>query len=231
MGARAISYVRVSGNGQVRGDGFPRQRKAIADYARRYRVEVIEEFRDVHTGAKEMEGREGLAALLDRLESNGVDLVLVENASRLARSLMISEVILGQLRDRGVRVVAADSGTDLLDDDDDPTRTLIRQVLGAVAQFEKSVLVSKLRAARDRKRRRGERVEGRKPFGFHAAEQRTLERIRTLYRKRRNRPRRSFGEIASALNVGGLATRSGRPWTRQTVREIVRRQPWGSARA
>ena len=33
MSTRAISYIRVSGKDQVRRDGFPRQRKAIADYA------------------------------------------------------------------------------------------------------------------------------------------------------------------------------------------------------
>ena len=57
-------------------------------------------------------------------------------------------MILGQFRDLGVRVVAADSGTDLTAADEDPTRVLIRQVLGAVSQFEKSVIVAKLRAAR-----------------------------------------------------------------------------------
>jgi len=43
--------------------------------------------------------------------------------------------------------------------DDDPTRTLIRQVLGAVAQFEKSVIVPKLRTARVRTRRETGRCE------------------------------------------------------------------------
>jgi DNA invertase Pin-like site-specific DNA recombinase len=42
---------------------------------------------------------------------------------------------------------------------------LIRQVLGAVAQFEKAVIVSKLKAARMRKKRAEGRCEGRKPFG------------------------------------------------------------------
>jgi hypothetical protein len=40
-------------------------------------------------------------------------------------------------------------------------------VLGAVSQFEKSVIVAKLRAARTRQRRVTGRCEGRKPFGEH----------------------------------------------------------------
>jgi hypothetical protein len=40
-----------------------------------------------------------------------------------------------QERELGVKVIAADSGTELTAGDDDPTRTLIRRVLGTVAQF------------------------------------------------------------------------------------------------
>ena len=38
--------------------------------------------------------------------------------------------------------------------EDTPTAVLVRQVLGAIAQFEKASLVAKLKAARDRKRAR-----------------------------------------------------------------------------
>jgi len=48
---------------------------------------------------------------------------------------MVSEVIVDQLAQLGARVITAD-GADLTNADGDPTRTLIRQVLGAVAQFE-----------------------------------------------------------------------------------------------
>jgi len=110
-----------------------------------------------------------LAALLDRLESNGVRTVIVERADRLARDLMVQEVIVGQFSKIGARILTAD-GVDLTSNDD-PTRSLIRQVLGAVAEFEKNVIVLKLRAARERKRARGERVEGVKPYGHFPAEQ------------------------------------------------------------
>jgi DNA invertase Pin-like site-specific DNA recombinase len=83
----------------------------------------------------------------------------------LAHDLIVGELILNQFRELGVRVIAADGGTELTVGDDDPTRTLIRQVLGAVAQFEKAVIVSKLKAARVRQRRATGRCEGRKPYG------------------------------------------------------------------
>ena len=128
--------------------------------------EVIEEYRDEGvSGTRELGDRPRLAALLDRLESNGVRTVLVERADRLARDLMVQEVIVGQFSKIGTRILTAD-GVDLTNDGDDPTRRLIRQVLGAVSEFEKRVVVLKLRAARERKRARGERVEGVKPMDF-----------------------------------------------------------------
>lgn len=226
--ANAVSYLRVSGKGQVEGDGFERQRAAITKYAKANGLVVADEYRDEGvSGAKELVDRDGLAALLDRVESNGIKTVLVERSDRLARDLMVGEVILGQFRKAGVRVIAADSGTDLTaGDSDDPTAKLIRQVLGAVAEFEKDVIVLKLRAARDRMRRSGKRCEGRKPFGTRPGEATTLALIRKLRRKPRGGDRRSYATIAGLLNEGERATRSGRAWNRGSVYAICKREGW-----
>jgi DNA invertase Pin-like site-specific DNA recombinase len=220
----AVSYLRCSGLGQADGDTWDRQTAAISKYAKTNGMIVVDEFRDAGvSGAKDLDSRPGLAALLDRIESNGVRVVLVENATRLARDLMVSEVILQQLTAVGCTVIAADSGTDLTADTDDPTRRLIRQVLGAVAEFDRRVTVLKLRAARERIRGRGKRCEGRKPFGSRPGEQQAIDRIRELYRKPHGHRRRSLQAICEILNAEGVATRSGKPWHPQVLNRIVRR--------
>jgi DNA invertase Pin-like site-specific DNA recombinase len=222
--AKAVSYLRVSGKGQIDGDGFPRQREAIARYAKAAGFELVDEYRDEGvSGTKELDDREGLSDLFARIRSNGVRVVLVERADRLARDLIVGELILNQFRDLGVKVTAADSGTELTAGDEDPTRTLIRQVLGAVAQFEKAVIVSKLKAARVRKRRAEGRCEGRKPFGTRPGEADAVERILKLRRKPRGGERLSFAAIAERLNAEGVPTRTGKPWAAETVRGIVGR--------
>ena len=55
---------------------------------------------------------------------------------------------------------------------DDPARVLMRQMVGALAQYEKATIVMKLRGARERKRAKTGRCEGRKPFGKTQAERR-----------------------------------------------------------
>jgi DNA invertase Pin-like site-specific DNA recombinase len=223
--AKAVSYLRVSGKGQVDGDGFPRQRDVIARYAKAAGFELVDEFRDEGvSGTKDLDAREGLSDLFARIRANGVRLVLVERADRLARDLVVSELILNQFRALGAKVIAADSGTDLTVGDDDPTRVLIRQVLGAVAQFERSVIVSKLKAARMRMRRETGRCEGRKPFGARPGEAETVQLIHRLRRKPRGSERLSFAAIANRLNAEGHPTRTGKPWAPETVRQIVMRR-------
>src|SRR5688500_16700698 len=110
---QAVSYVRVSGKGQVEGDGPERQRQAVTRYAKTVGLTLLEEFSDLGvSGTTELADRPGLAALLDRLESNGVRTVIVERADRLARDLMVQEVIVGQFAKIGARLLTAD-GVDL----------------------------------------------------------------------------------------------------------------------
>jgi DNA invertase Pin-like site-specific DNA recombinase len=223
MKIKAVSYLRVSGKGQIDGDGFERQRTAIARFCKAAKYDLVEQFKDEGvSGTKELDARPGLAALLDRIESNGVKVVIVERADRLARDLMVSEVILDQLTKAGAKVLTAD-GADLSSAADDPTRTLIRQVLSAVAQFDKSVTVLKLRAARERLRRKGQRVEGRKPYGFRPDEGKILDHMREL-RTRPRGERLSYEAIASQLNAEGHTTRYGKPWTRAGVFQVLARE-------
>jgi DNA invertase Pin-like site-specific DNA recombinase len=218
---KAVSYLRVSGKGQVEGDGFDRQRDAVTRYSKSACFEVIEEYRDEGvSGTRELADRPGLAALLDRLESNGVRTVIVERADRLARDLMVQEVIVGQFSKIGARILTAD-GVDLTNDGDDPTRRLIRQVLGAVSEFEKRVIVLKLRAARERKRARGERVEGVKPYGHFPAEQSLVEHMQQLRRKPRKGKRLSIAAVAAKLNAEGHRNRAGREWSPQMVHHVL----------
>jgi DNA invertase Pin-like site-specific DNA recombinase len=48
--------------------------------------------------------------------------------------------------------------------EDTPTAVLVRQVLGAIGQFEKTSLVAKLKAARDRKKAATGKCGGRKSY-------------------------------------------------------------------
>ncbi len=221
MRTPAFSYLRVSGKGQIDGDGFPRQQETITRYAKANRFEVVQEFRDKGvTGTKEALDRPGLTDLFVALKANGVRVVLVENATRVARDLMVSEIILSEFRKLGVKVISADGGVDLTLGNDDPTGKLVRQILAAVSEWEKCLIVQKLRASRLRMRRSGQRCEGRKPYGETPDERQIVERMKAWRTERK-----SFKEIAEALNADGVPPRSGveSKWHPTQVQRVLKR--------
>jgi DNA invertase Pin-like site-specific DNA recombinase len=228
--SKAFSYLRVSGQSQLEGDGFPRQRETIARYAASHRIEVVDEFSEDITGKTELvEERPALQALVERIMANGVRTILVERSDRWARDLIAGELLLRQMRKLGVRVICCDAGIDLTaDDTDDPSRKLIRQVLGAVAEFQKSELVLKLKVARARKRKawkegKGPQCDGRKPYGFHADEAKVVDRMKDLARKPRGGARLPLQSVADQLNDEGFRNRSGGEWTKAMVHKILSR--------
>jgi len=219
---KAFGYLRVSGKGQIEGDGFERQKDTIARYAKANQIQVVQEFRDEGiSGSKDALDRPGLTDLFVALKANGVRLVIVENATRVARDLMVSEIILAEFRNLGVKVVSADGGVDLTLGNDDPTGKLVRQILSAVSEWEKCLIVQKLRASRLRIRRSGQRCEGRKAYGVTPEEQKVIEKI-VVWRKER----KSYAEIASGLNAEGIPTRMGSEtnWHPTQVQRIISRQ-------
>ena len=162
----AIAYLRTSSATNVGADkdSDKRQRQAIDAFAKHAGYELVAEFYDkAVSGADPIETRPGFAAMLERIESNGVRTIIVETANRFARDLMVQEVGYARLRERGINLIAADNPDAFKDDT--PTAKLVRQVLGAIAEFDKAMTVAKLRGARERKREdrqvRGAQVPGR----------------------------------------------------------------------
>ena len=211
---KAHAYLRVSGKGQVEGDGFTRQLKAIREYAASHDIKIVNVYQEEGvSGPMESANRPAWSELMTALHSNGVRVVLIEKLDRLARDLMVQETIIGDLRKHGFELVSV-AEPDLMAND--PTRILVRQMMGAVAQYEKSQIVLKLRGARLRKRAKEGRCEGRKPYGFYAGEDTIFERLKAL-----RATGIGFDRIAAQLNAEGLPTRTGKPWHGVVINRIL----------
>jgi DNA invertase Pin-like site-specific DNA recombinase len=219
MSTKAVAYLRVSGKGQLDGDGYDRQREAIAKYAEANDIELIAEFEDGGiSGKTELEDRAGLAACLERIENNGVKLVLVESADRLARDAMVSELIVRQFQKVGGVIITA-SGVNLTEgDDSNPTSALIRGVLALIAEFDRRVVVLKLRAARQRLKHKNGKCEGAKAYGHNDQENHALRCMRAL-----RLAGQTYQQIAIQLNSQQIPTRFGGKWGAATVAKILTR--------
>jgi DNA invertase Pin-like site-specific DNA recombinase len=217
---KAFGYLRVSGKAQIEGDGFARQRDAIANWAAANGVEIVRWFEEKGVSGT-IEDRPALGDMMIALGKD-VHTVMIEKLDRLGRDIMIQESIVRNIQRRGFTLVSA-LEPDLCSED--PYRTAMRQMLGVFAQLDRQTIVLRLRAARKRKRLQTGRCEGRKPFGsaknaeVRAGEQIVLDRIATL-----RESGMGFDRLAQMLNAEGLKTRTGSPWHTTTVRRIALRE-------
>lgn len=213
---KAFGYLRVSGRGQVDGDGFPRQEAALRSYAKAHDIKLVRLFQEKGvSGTKELADRPAFVAMMEALHGNGVRLVLVESLGRLARDLMVQESILHDMKRHGFEIVSV-AEPDLCSDD--PSRKLMRQIFGAFSEYEKQMIVVKLRGARQRAKVKRGSCEGRKPYGAYPGESETLRRIQELRASGMN-----GSDIAKTLNAEGRRTRNDGVWLQPTVSKILNR--------
>jgi DNA invertase Pin-like site-specific DNA recombinase len=215
---RAFGYVRVSSAGQSAEDrdGIPRQKAAIRAYAGANGIRIVQWFADSVSGKKDLDNRPALQDLMAALHGDGVKLVLVEKLDRLARDLMIQESIVADLQRNQFEIVSVVE-PDLCSND--PTRKLMRQILGAFSEYEATMIALKLRGARIRaKAKDPDYKEGRKPFGFRVGEQETIARVLEL-----RDAGHSLAATAKILTEEGRRPRKGDRWHEKQIARIVAR--------
>ena len=213
---KAVAYLRTSSAANVGTDkdSEKRQRVAIAVFAKRARYEIADEdwfYDPAVSGADPIETRPGFNRLLDRIEGNGVRVVIIEDASRFARDLMAQELGILSLIKLGVRVVT--STGDELTSTDDPMKKAMRQIAGAFAELEKARLVAKLRGARERKRAVQGKCEGRKSLAERSPELAAAARVLN--------DGRSLRKIADALAEQGFVTPSGKVYAPSAIKGML----------
>ena len=220
MSKTAVAYFRTSSAANVGEDkdSLRRQREAVTAYARRHRLNIVGEFYDAAvSGGDPIDQRPGFSDMLAYLHSDGARIILVENASRFARDLAVQLTGHELLRRKGIDLIPVDAPDHFTDET--PTAIMVRQILGAVAQFEKASLVEKLRKARERKRAEHGRCEGRP-----AVPDAVVREARRLARKSpKSGKARSLRAIAAALAELGHVAPSGNPYGPQSVKGMLTR--------
>jgi DNA invertase Pin-like site-specific DNA recombinase len=196
---RVAAYFRTSSTANKDGDSLPRQRDAVQEYAARNQMTIEVTRHDVKTGNSAIEERVGFADLIAECQERGLGIILVENASRFSRDLVHQEMGVEQLQKLGLHLIPVDAPEYFTEDT--PSRVLIRQVLGAVSQFEKGNVVAKLKRGRNKKREEtGKKVGGRQSFAEIDSELViNAKRISRQVSKTRSGKTKSLREIAQTL--------------------------------
>src|ERR1017187_247480 len=215
----AYGYIRVSGKSQINGDGPERQDTAIKAYAKSHDIRLLHVyFEQGVCGDIETMGR---PAFIELMTAIGPDCrtVIVERLDRLSRQLITQETCIQDFSRQGITLLSTEPAEyDLMASD--PGRVLVRQVFGAIAQYDKAMLVVKLRVARARMKASTGRCEGQKPYTDTPEGRKAFGRATEL-----RGLGLGFDKIASHLNAEGVPTkRTGTAWHGSTVNKMMTAQ-------
>jgi DNA invertase Pin-like site-specific DNA recombinase len=218
----AVAYMRTSSAANVGDDrdSERRQRAAIESFARAAGYVITDWFYDAAVkGSDPVTARPGFSAMLDRIAGNGVRTIIVESPDRFARDLAVQLAGHDYLRKLGVTLIPASAPDHFLEDT--PTAVLVRQVLGAIAQFEKAATVAKLKAARERSRAEWGKCEGRKSYAErNPALVMAAKKLRAQREPGSVRPP-SLRWIAAQLADRGYVTPSGKHYSASAVQSML----------
>ncbi len=231
---KCVAYFRTSSLANVGSekDSLKRQKKACVDYALQNNLEVIKEFYDAGVKGKDLlQDRPGFSELLDFCEIRDIKTIVFETASRFSRDVVVQELGWRELTQQGYELVSVDVPGYFSASEVDPSRKLIRQILGVVSEFQKDELVSKLIQARKRK----EKVNKEKGYltlsgqgkcsGRKSWKELNRDVVKLAKRLARKNPktgqRRSRMEIARILFNQGYGTENGTPFGHEQIKRFL----------
>ena len=189
------------------------QEKACRSWAKANGHKIVATFTDAGiSGSKDISDRPGLSAAIDTLRppprATGL---IVAKLDRLARALHVQESVLQVVWRAGGSVFTADTGEVLQDDPDDPMRTFVCQVVGGVAQLERSLIAERMRDGRNAKRETRENTQSEATPTASKAQARA-----GIVTPQRTQPSRSqFPALLSYAKQVTVTERSPENWTQR----------------
>jgi site-specific DNA recombinase len=223
---RAVVYCRVSTAGQEDNSSLETQEQRCRAHATERGWEVINHFREVHTGSELFE-RPQLSRLRETLRANEADIVLAYALDRVSRNQAHLGFLLSEWDHLGVRLELVTEAFD-----ETPEGRLLQSVRGFVAEMER--LKIRERAQRGVRARvdSGKPIPGRKaPFGYHwrDAEKTAFDLDATaapIVRRIFNGilQGQTLRSLAITLTTEGVPTPTGRGrrWEVTTIHQIVK---------
>jgi DNA invertase Pin-like site-specific DNA recombinase len=232
---KLVAYLRVSTDRQAEeGLGLDVQDDAIRTWAKREGHRIALWARDEGvSGSNGVETRVGLVDALGAIQSGIGRGLVVYRLDRLARDLVLQEQLLAEVWRMEGRVFSTSASEDAYLDPDgaesDPSRALIRQILGAVAQYERAMIRLRMQSGKARKRSNGGFIGGQVPLGFRAEGGALVPNEGELATRHRIFELRASGlslrAIARALDAEGRAPKRGGQWHPQTIAAVLERAP------
>lgn len=217
----ALGYVRVSTEEQAReGVSLENQRERIRSYCEYKGLELLQIIEDAGVSGGKNKARPGFVALLDRIESNGIEAVVLYSLERLSRDMLTLLALERLLDEKDIELHTVEGQVDT----GNPDGWLNFAMKAFLGEMERRQVKYRTKKAMEYKKQQGS-VVGAVPYGYRRngnglepdeREQTVIAFINACYAK-------SFKlkTICAALHEKGFFTRKGRDFTPEQIRRII----------
>ncbi len=200
-------YLRLSTDESNQSNSFDIQTNYIND-----RYEIDQYFKDTSSGSTELNNRPSWVELMNVVAKG--DSIIVHRLDRLSRNSLDFLTWEKMLEDRGINLVYVEgqNGTD-------PMSVMVRTILVAVAQLERSMIANRIKQSKKVLREQGKHLGGSIPYGYDKDVDGYLipndkeQSIIKVMKKAREEMSLSYNKIAGYVNDLGYATRNGGEFT------------------
>ena len=153
---------RVSTIGQKNNTSLSFQSKRIKDYCRLHNHSLENIIIETESGAKSVEERSGLSHLQQLIGDGKCKTIIVNAIDRLGRNLLHGLLFLKFCEEHATRVISISQNIDT----DDPSSSLIINILWSIAEHERDVIIIRLSEGREKKFLEGKKPYGSTPYGY-----------------------------------------------------------------
>ncbi len=230
--SKAVAYIRYSCEKQSDGTSLEAQQDKCEAFASLKDVELVSVFADEAKSGRSLNRRDGLQDALSCLGQNGVDTLICYSISRLTRSMSdLCNLVDAYFGPKGFKLVCVQESIDTTT----AAGRLVLHMLGAVMASEVEQLSERVKASIEVRRKHNQKISRHAPFGYRKSnrtgklvpnikERRTFEVAKLL-----SSDGHSAREIAEILAGRRVRNRSGRPYQRQSIIQMLNREPsWAS---
>lgn len=233
---KAIVYARISNDRTGAGLGVDRQREDCEKLAADLGLDIVETHTDNDISAYSGKPRPGYLALLEALREGRANVVLAWHADRLHRSPAELEEFIDICSRHAVTVRTVQAGeVDL----STPAGQMTARIIGAVARHEIDHARARMLKARAQAAELG-RAHGRVPYGYRNEFDKfgnvvgrspdPEESVHVREAVERVLAGESMYAVRKDWTERGILTRSGKPWTAASFREMVMRPTYAGIR-
>jgi DNA invertase Pin-like site-specific DNA recombinase len=222
--------LRVSDERQTRdGDPLETQRASLQNWAKTTGETISGFLYDKAPGTVEaLTDRDGLATAIGYIKSHQACGIVVARLDRLARDLTAQEFLIREIHGHGAALASAlpEEQRVLEGDGEDPQRVFIRQLFGAMAQYDRAMLKIRMQSGRMRRRAENKWNGGTVPYGFRVdASERLVLEPREAGIIARGMTLRiegvTFSDIGEYFSEAGMRTHRAPHWSPKLVSQCL----------